>query len=166
MIDIAKLSSRYDVRPVREQDANEVYELCRGNPQYYRYREQGPTFKQILRDLHLTPPGINENDKYYVGFYDGGALFAVMDLIDGYPDREHAYIGFFMMAKACQGRQIGSGIVREVCLYLKDAGFSFVRLAIDKGNPQSSHFWAKNGFAVVKEAKQGSHTLLVAEKAL
>ena len=31
-------------------------------------------------------------------------------------------------------------------------GKTSVRLAIDKGNPQSSHFWKKNGFEVIAEA--------------
>ena len=43
---------------------------------------------------------------------------------------------------------------------------SDVRLGIDKGNPQSNHFWNKNGFLVIKEVDQDGGTILVAEKTL
>lgn len=36
--------------------------------------------------------------------------------------------------------------------YLRSIGKTAVRLAIDKGNPQSTHFWTKNGFEVIAEA--------------
>ena len=35
-----------------------------------------------------------------------------------------------------------------------------------KGNPQSTHFWKKNGFSVIYEADRDGHALLVAEKEL
>jgi len=41
-----------------------------------------------------------------------------------------------------------------------------VRLSIDKGNPQSMHFWKKNGFNVIKEVDVNGWTKLVAEKSL
>ena len=53
-----------------------------------------------------------------------------MDLIDGYPKPEIAYIGFFMM------------------------------------NPQSTHFWKKNGFKVISEADVNGWTKLVSERKL
>ena len=39
-------------------------------------------------------------------------------------------------------------------------------LGIDKENPQSNHFWAKNGFSVIREVEQDEGTILVAEKCL
>ena len=41
-----------------------------------------------------------------------------------------------------------------------------VLLGIDKENPQSNHFWTKNGFSVIKEVEQEEGTILVAEKIL
>ena len=89
-----------------------------------------------------------------------------MDLIDGYPDAASAYIGFFMLKKELQGKQIGTGIIQEVCQYLKGIGITTVLLGIDKGNPQSNHFWKKNGFLVIKEVEQDGGTVLVAKKTL
>ncbi|MBR0374637.1 MAG: GNAT family N-acetyltransferase [Mogibacterium sp.] len=166
MLEISKLSSKYAIRRLDDTDVDSILALCEGNTQYYQYCEAEPTREQILSDLHITPPGIEPQDKYYVGFYQGESLAAVMDLVDGYPEPDVAYIGFFMMDKALQGRQIGSAIIREAAEYLKSVGKTIIMLAIDKGNPQSTHFWEKNGFVIIREVNRGEWTALVAEKTL
>ena len=166
MFDISRLSSRYAVRLLRDSDADSILDLCLQNTQYYQYCGKQPSKELVLNDLHITPPGIERSSKYYVGFYDNTVLVAIMDLINGYPSGDSGYIGFFMMNKQLQGNQIGTGIIQEVCQYLKEAGITTVLLGIDKGNPQSNHFWKKNGFLVIKEVEQDEGTVLVAKKAL
>lgn len=166
LFDILKFSCRYDVRLLGDSDADDVLDLCLHNTQYYQYCGKQPSKELILNDLHMTPPGIETSSKYYVGFYDNTVLVAIMDLIDGYPSSDFGYIGFFMVNKRFQGNQIGSGIISEVCRYLKEVGITAVRLGVDKGNPQSTHFWKKNGFLVIKEVEQNGWTILVAEKTL
>ena len=119
---------------------------------FYEYTEARPTKENILDDMKATPPGIDMQDKYYFEFFDDRELVAIMDLIDGYPKAEIAYIGFFMMNPQYQVKQIGTDIIDEV--------------AIDKGNPQSTHFWKKNGFDVLSEADVNGWTKLVAERKL
>ena len=166
MFDITRLSSRYAVRIMRDFDADDIFDFCLQNAQYYQYCGKQPSKELVLNDLHITPPGIEMSSKYYVGFYDNTVLVAIMDLINGYPSSDSGYIGFFMMNKQLQGNQIGSGIIQEVCQYLKEIGITTVLLGIDKGNPQSNHFWKKNGFLVIKEVEQDEGTVLVAEKIL
>ena len=166
MLDISRLSARYDARRLDDAHADEILALCRGNAQFYEYCQAEPTREQVLNDLRIAPPGIGPADKYYVGFYRSEALVAVMDLIDGYPDPQTAFIGFFMMNAKYQGQGIGSAVVGEAAAHLKSIGIQTIRLAIDKGNPQSTHFWRKNGFRVVKEVDRNGWTILVAERAL
>lgn len=116
--------------------------------------------------MQAAPPGIDLSAKYYFGFFDDRKMVAIMDLIDGYPKAETAYIGFFMMNLQYQGRQIGTSIIDGVINYLRSTGKTSVRLAIDKGNPQSTHFWKKNGFEVISEADVNGWTKLVAERKL
>ena len=166
MIDISKLSNKYSVRRMSDPDAEDILEFCKENTQYYEYCQAEPTLEQVMSDLHLAPPGIGPEDKYYVGFYQDDDLVAVMDLVDGFPEDGIVFIGFFMMSKRLQGQEIGSTIIREVSEYMKSKGITSIRLAIDKGNPQSTHFWKKNGFNVIYEADRDRHVLLVAEKEL
>lgn len=69
-----------------------------------------------------------------------------------------------MMNPEYQGKQIGTDIIHEVVNYLQYIGKTAIRLAIDKGNPQSMHFWKKNGFEVLFEVDVNGWTKLVAEK--
>ena len=165
-MDFSALSKRYSIRRMDDSDADSILELCKGNEQYYLYCQARPSREQILNDLHITPPGIDPSAKYYIGFYQGNTLVAVMDLIDGYPAPGTAFIGFFMMRKEFQGNQVGSAIIRETAAYLKTLGMTAIQLGIDKGNPQSTHFWKKNGFVVKEEIDRGDWTVLLAEKAL
>ena len=164
MIDIAKLSRRYEVRRMGADDADAILAFCRENDSFYRYCSAEPSRERVLEDLRLTPPGVEASRKHYVGFFDGETLAAILDLIDGYPDEATAYIGFFMMNKALQGRGIGTGIIGEVCAHLKETGKTAVRLAIAEDNPQARHFWRKNGFRVLRKAPMDGWTALVAER--
>ena len=166
MLDIAAFSRRYAVRRMTDADADALLDFCRQNTQFYEYCCAQPSKARVLDDLHIAPPGKDASSKYYVGFYDGATLVAVMDLIDGYPEADCAFIGFFMMDRGLQGRGIGSDIIREVCEYLWKMGFRTVRLAIAEDNPQANHFWRKNGFAVVKKVPMDGWTALVADRAL
>ena len=156
----------YHFRKLNETDADSILAICRENPQFYKYSEARPTREQVLNDLRITPPGKELKDKHFIGFYQEETLIAVMDLIDGYPESDVAYIGFFMMKKEFQGREIGSTIIRGTAAYLKKTGKTAIRLAINKGNPQSTHFWKKNGFSVIKEVDRNGWAVLVAEKML
>ena len=166
MIDIPKLSSRYDTRVLGDADVDDILALCQDNPQFYEHTQARPTREQIRSDMRLTPPGIDPSAKYYVGFFEHQDLVAIMDLVDGYPRPEVAYIGFFMMNQTYQGRGIGTAIIDEAIAYLTETGASAVRLAIDKGNPQATHFWKKNGFEILTEVEVDGWTKLVAEKSL
>lgn len=150
MFDINKFSNQYSVRFLKENDIDLVIGICSGNPLFYEYTIARPTKENLLEDMRLTPPGIDLKDKYYVGYFDNETLVAVLDLIDGWPSKEVAYIGFFMMNHSYQGKNIGSSIIKELSIYLKSLNVKYLRLAVDDGNPQSLHFWHKNGFELVK----------------
>ncbi len=165
-IDFKKFSDRFDVRKLNMDDVESIYNFCRMNTQYYEYCGKELSVDLIERDLTITPPGIPMEQKYYVGFYENDKMIAIMDLIDGYPDCDSAFIGFFMMNNELQGKGIGSKIVSEMLGYLHSQGFKNCQLGIDKENPQSNHFWRKNGFKVIREVVQEDGIILVAEKNL
>ena len=108
--------------------------------------------------------GIPPDQKYYIGFFKDNILTAIIDLVVGYPDDFCAYVGFFMMNFELQGCGEGSRIVSEVFAYLQNCGFEKCQLGIDKDNPQSNHFWQKNGFDIIREVSFEEGTILVAEK--
>lgn len=145
-MDVSRLSSRYLVRRLGENDIEDIFALCRKNELYYKYCPPFVTRQSIADDMKALPPKKKASDKYYLGYYDGDKLIAVMDLIMGYPDEKTAFIGFFMTDTSVQNAGIGSQIIRGLCAGLRDMGITGIRLGWVKGNPQAEHFWRKNGF--------------------
>ena len=141
------LSKQYIVRPLTDEDTDTVFRLCRENTLYYEYCPPFVTPDSIRRDMRALPPRKTMEDKHYLGFFDGKELIAVLDLIDGYPDPETAFFGFFMTDVRTQGRGAGSRLSGEICEELKNQGYREVRLCRVKGNPQPEAFWRKNGFS-------------------
>ncbi|MCR5372206.1 MAG: GNAT family N-acetyltransferase [Solobacterium sp.] len=166
MIDIQSFSDTYTVRRLTEEDIPAVVSVCKGNPQFYAYTSFRPDAEQILDDLYACPPGKNLTDKYYCGFFHCDELCAVIDVIDGYPDAQTAFIGFFMLKKELQGNGEGTRIMEGVYRTLQSSGFARARLCIDMGNPQSGAFWAKNGFRILRAAPRGEESVWLAEKDL
>ena len=140
------LSGRFSVRPLTEADVGAAVRLCAGNPLFYQYHPPAATPESIRSDMTALPPGKTAAEKYYAGYFDGGALVALLDLIADYPESSTALIGFFMLDAARQGHGLGSALVQELLAALRSAGFRNVQLGTDVGNPQSAAFWAKNGF--------------------
>ena len=72
-------------------------------------------------------------------------MAAVLDWISGYPTKETARIGLFMVSAERQGQGVGSGIIRGLTESLRAVGYREIQFGVDKGNPQSFAFWKKTG---------------------
>lgn len=121
-VEITEISKNYQVRRLGRDDVDAIYELCRENRIFYRYHEPFVTKESILDDMEALPPGKSREDKYYVGFFDGGSLVAIMDLILGYPEKNTAFIGLFMTDVRYQHRGMGSQIISGLAAYLSACG--------------------------------------------
>lgn len=166
-MDITKLSHKYTVRFLTDTDIPMIYDLAAGNPLFYRHCPPFVTKESIADDMKALPPNKSYKDKYYIGYFNGAQLVAIMDLIMGYPYFNTAFIGFFMVDKSVQGMGTGTFIISECSAYLKSMGYSCIRLGYVKGNPQSEAFWEKNGFVKTGvESKQDRYTVVVMRKEL
>lgn len=159
------LSKQYRVKKIASEDIPAVYKLCSGNPDYYRHMNLQPTPENLTEVITLLPPGKNLEDKYFVGFWEGGSLLAILDLILDYPREKTAFIGWFMLEKARQGSGVGSALVREILEALHRAGMNKVRLGCIKGNRRAYEFWKKHGFAPTgEETEQKDYTIIAMER--
>lgn len=165
VININKVFNKYDTRIMSYEDIDEIYNLCRHNVMYYKHLKESLSKEGIRDDLLALPPGITNEYKYYIGFYENKELIAVIDLIEGYPSNDIAYIGFFMMNIEKQGLGIGSSIIEELAKYLSSINMKKIRLAYVVGNKQSENFWRKNGFISTGELKpRGEAIVSIMEK--
>lgn len=159
-------SKHYTVRKLQREDTDAIFDLCRKNELYYAFCPPPVTKESIMEDMTALPPHTSIEDKYYVGYFSGDKLIALLDLIDGYPENGTVFIGLFMTDVSVQKCGIGTSIISELLEYLTASGIAAVQLAWVKGNPQSEHFWLKNGFIPVKEttSNAAAHVILAERK--
>lgn len=166
-MDVSLFSEQYLVRRLNEDDIAEIYALCSKNTMYYQYCPPFVTKESIADDMKALPPDKDAADKYYIGYFDEDKLIAVMDLIREFPDKDTAFIGFFMTDVTIQNSGIGSAVIRDLCARLKRLGVSGVRLGWVKGNPQAEHFWHKNCFRETGITYDtGGYTVVAAQRVL
>ncbi|MBS6196578.1 MAG: GNAT family N-acetyltransferase [Clostridiales bacterium] len=159
------LSGCYRVRKITENDIPEVLALCKGNPTYYLHMKMEPSPENLKEAITIVPPNKTMEDKFFVGFYKEEYLVAILDLITGYPVKETAFIGWFMMKKEFQHQGLASEIVRELLKHLKETGFRYVRLGYVKGNRESESFWKRNGFLPTgEESTNDTYTAVILQK--
>ena len=166
-LEIGKLSNQYTIRRLSEPDIPQIVALCQGNPRYYEFCPPFVSEASIRSDIGALPPDTPPNHKYYLGYFDGDRLAAILDLILAFPNETTAYIGFFMTDASLQNHGVGSRIIADLCACLADIGFSSVRLGWAKDNPQAEHFWRKNGFIKTGEmVERDRFTAVMAQRSL
>ncbi len=164
-MNIEKLSTKYRVRALTDNDIDEILRLLNGNPLFFEYCQPAATMESILRDMKALPPERTYDDKYYLGIFDGDKLIAVLDLILNYPNDKTAFIGFFMVRAEYQGCGLGTFLISDIVGCVKDCGYRYTRLGYAKGNPQSRAFWIKNGFRETGvETNTQNYTIVVMQK--
>ncbi len=165
LLELNRLSSQYTVKKLTEEDIPNILLVCKGNPTYYKYYKSEPTNENIKASLTALPPNKTIKDKYFVGFYNEDSLVAILDLITGYPNEDVAYIGWFMMNKEFQGSGVGTAIIIDIIIYLKEKNFAYVKLGYIKGNSQAQNFWIKNNFNPVgDEVKTDKYTIVCMQR--
>lgn len=150
---ISLFSTQYQVQKLTEADLEQVLALYQTNPLYFEHFPPLPSLESLANDLVNCPPGKSLSDKYFLGFWDKNNLVAILDLIDGYPTEDTAYIGLFMVDANRFGQGLGSMIMAELLPQLATR-FKKVRLGYVENNPQSSYFWSKVGFCPTGEIKE------------
>lgn len=141
------LHGEFTVRTLHTGDVPEMLRLAQSNPLYYRYMRPDPNAENLAADLTTLPPKRTLADKHFFGWFDGERLVALMDLILHHPGENSAFIGWFMVDGARQGRGLGRRLVADVLTLLQGQGVTEVRLGRIAGNAQSEHFWQVCGFA-------------------
>lgn len=164
---VEHIAPGWQTRLFTEADIPAILKLCRGNPAYYRHMGMEPTAGNLREVFTALPPGKGLEDKYFLGFFRGGDLAALLDLVAAYPDKETAFIGWFMVEKSLQGAGVGTGLVTDLLAFLAEAGFRRVRLGYVIGNRESEAFWRKNGFRPTGQEIEGpGYRAAVAERTL
>jgi len=146
-LDIQSLGTGYEVRRLTEADITDVVLLMRSNRRHWRKMGVKPSRSRLTEIISSVPGATGGEDSYFVGFYDDDAdLVAVLDLICGYPEPDDAFIGWFMVDDAQQGRGVGSAIFADVRASMKAQGYDHLEVRCPKESAPSLAFWHAQGF--------------------
>lgn len=165
-LDEKEFSHCFRVRILTAEDKERVYALCLTNADYYEACGKTPDLFSVERDMTLLPSGKTADSKYFVGFFSGKKLIAVLDLIDGYPDakrRLHRIVYDGRRFKA-SWRWLENH-PRSVLVSQKRGNMCFKACLFEK-NVAGSSFWAKNGFDALYETEHDFGLAYVLEKDL
>ena len=145
---IEMLSSEYNVRRLTEADITEIYSLCKANTKYYSYLHTEPTKQNLTDVISELPEGTSPENKHFVGFYDrkDDSLVAILDLITGYPEKDDAFIGWFMIDITRQRKGIGSQIFADIRAAMSSRGYDYLSLGCITANTEAIVFWTRQGF--------------------
>ena len=137
------------------------------NPDYFKYCPPKPSIKTIEEDMNSLPPNMTMKNKYYLGFYDSDELIGIIDLIIGYPNKEAAFIGLFMLDAKFQNKHIGKNLITDITNFFSQNGFKELRLGYALGNNKAKAFWEANGFCPTGiVAHNGGYDVIVMSKKL
>ena len=151
MLNLSKLSKKYRIKNMGEEDVAIILNLQQGNPLYFEYCPPKPSAETVLSDLKELPEGKSFKDKFYIAF----------------PQEDTIYIGLFMVDVKESKKGVGSKIIEESLAAFKKEGYKKVRLAYMKGNFQSRSFWRKCGFVETGIEKENNRGIVeVLEKIL
>ena len=136
----------YNVVKIDNSNIEEVFKLCKHNTKYYEYLQEHPTLDGVRNILTELPPNTTLNNKHFVGFYQNNKLVAILDLIDGYPNKNMAFIGLFMVDINLQGLGVGKNIIKQLLRFLKNKKYISCDLGVIETNVEATEFWNKLGF--------------------
>ena len=165
--DYTLLSDKYRVAPLGKQDVEALYRLSLTQPEYWRTLNETPDRRKLAHSLTAVPPGADAGNKFYLGFWQGHKLIAVLELVFGYPEADCVLIGLLMADGHSQRQGLGTDIVRRLEKQLAGLGYKTLVLSYAEGNRIACSFWLKNGFLETGDADEYDDIRLIAmEKTL
>ncbi|MAX66522.1 MAG: GNAT family N-acetyltransferase [Bacteriovoracaceae bacterium] len=142
---------KLELRKINDSQTDELQVVFENAP-HYIFNIDGVNFVPedcAKSTLEVLPPGITYENKYVFLVVKDDKNIGVIDLINGYPSNEIAYIGLLLLVGNMQGKGLGKQVYELLEKYIVEK-FSVkkVRLSYVESNPVSE-FWDKMGFLKV-----------------
>lgn len=151
------------MRSVESQDYRDGFRVLSGNEYYLRLTDEYPlTVKRFLQNITELPPGAQLRQKHFLTVYRQKEPIALMDAVEGYPDRQTIFLGLLAVERQRQKQGLGSAIVAKLEKAAVKAGFKRLRLGCWKKNECGMRFWQGKGFLPVGTASK--EELVILEK--
>ena len=101
---------------------------------------------EVRHLLESHPAGLDLARKYVVGFERKGALIAIVDLLENYPEPTDWYVGLLVLSPDERNQGMGAAVWTAVEAWIRAEGGRHARLIVQEQNPHAARFWRARGF--------------------
>ena len=148
----------YEVEYITLDNVNKYEDVFYCNNEYYMITEgRVATRSDCIETIEYTIEGISKNKFHNIGFADKGEPVACLFVIEGYPDNATLWIGLFLVHDKYKRKHVGTELIKDLILSLKDTNIKQIRLSVQDNNSSGLSFWKNIGFSIVDKTESESH---------
>lgn len=135
-------------------DLPSLQRLCARSSEFYSLIGDGLALESAAAEIlgPLDEP-YAKGTKHVFGLLESGQVFAVADLLQGYPTSSDWVIGLLLVGPARRRKGIGGELARVIIDWIAENGGTVVRLVVQKQNLGALAFWKRVGFQVEHETE-------------
>lgn len=115
---------------------------------------ESPTAETARDLLESRPLGVELTHKHVIGFERSGEVFAIVDLLEGYPGEAEWYVGLLIISPDERARGLGTAVWNAVEAWIRAEGGRHVSLIVQEQNPDAARFWRSVGFTADGKVEQ------------
>ena len=143
-----------ELRVLGESDIPALQRFFDTNHAYFLdVNGEPPRADEGEREFRDVPPaGMPYREMLLLGWFAGDGELVAMATIVGDFIAEHVWhIGLFIVATALHGSGAAHAMYRELEDWMVVRGAHWIRLGVVAGNARAERFWARSGYAQVRE---------------
>ena len=133
--------------PIAEEAA--IQALFEQDPGFFELTEGAPPRPTEAHETFVIPlpPELAAAQRHM--FAIGEPLAGVIEMLEGYPDRETWYLGLIFLAPAARNAGTGRAVMDWLCRHVAANGGTKLRLACTVGNERARRLYDRLGFTLV-----------------
>lgn len=146
--------SKWEIHPVEEDEYEEVLALQKGNQDFFDSIHSGAFgVEEVAESIRELPPNTRPEQKHYLGLWHQEKLAAVLDYVEGYPEEDMLWIGFFMVRAELHRTGTGRTLIHGFQTAAQAQGFRSIQLGCNVENTDGRAFWTAMGFRSLRMAR-------------
>ncbi len=144
----------YQVRVLTHDDDEQIYALQRANQAFFSlFMDHHLTQTEAVADLDNVATQAKQEQKHYLGFFDGDALVASLDLTIDYPGPKIVWVGQYLTDEAVLTDVQKTDLLNQVLETLRQLAAQTVQLILPKRDKAGQKFYEGLKFEAVSETK-------------
>lgn len=138
---------QYELCEGSREHLRDIYRLITGNEEFLKSTQaHEQTMEECEEALVARPPRVAAENKHFLVIYENGECVALLDYLEGYPEKETAYIGLFIVDASKHGNGIGRRINDAFMRSAQCCGYRNIKLGYYRRNESGYWFWRKNRY--------------------